>query len=155
MKTQNCDEANRSTRIGAVDQAASIIGADRQHRRWFALSGRAHRSGCGVGWQATGAMTDLLLVAAGWRGCAMPRYMVGGYDDYSVLHLVPVSGNHGVELPAELYQRWRQARAELDAAQRDVVAHLRRVGGPEAVPEELRESGDHSGTSRTAPWDSR
>ena len=106
MKTQNCDEANRSTRIGAVDQAASIIGADRQHRRWFALSGRAHRSGCGVGWQATGAMTDLLLVAAGWRGCAMPRYMVGGYDDYSVLHLVPVSGNHGVELPAELYQRW-------------------------------------------------
>jgi hypothetical protein len=54
-----------------------------------------------------------------------------------------------------LYQRWRQARAELDAVQRDVVAHLRRVGGPDAVPEELRESSDRSGTSRTAPWDSR
>jgi hypothetical protein len=100
-------------------------------------------------------MTDLFLRAAGWRGCAMPRYMVGGYEEYSVLHLVPVSGEHGVELPVELYQRWRRARAELDAVQRDVVAHLRRVGGRDAIPEELWESGDRSGTSRAAPWDSR
>ena len=85
----------------------------------------------------------------------MPRYMVGGYEEYSVLHLVPVSGNHGVELPAELYQRWRRARAELDAVQQDVVAHLRRVGGREAIPEELWESGDHSTASGIAPWDSR
>ena len=85
----------------------------------------------------------------------MPRYMVGGYDDYSVLHLVPVSGDHGVELPAELYQRRRQARAELDAVQRDVVAHLRRVGGRDAKPEELWESRDRPGASRAAPWDSR
>jgi hypothetical protein len=98
---------------------------------------------------------DLFLVVAARRGCAMPRYMVGGYDEYSVLHLVPVSGDHGVELPAELYLRWRRARAELDAVQRDVVAHLRQVGGRDAIPEELWESGDRSGSSRTAPWDSR
>ena len=84
----------------------------------------------------------------------MPRYMVGGYEDYAVLHLVPVGGDHGAELPAELYQRWRQARAELDAVQRDVVAHLRRVGGRDAIPEELWESSDRAGRSRTA-WDSR
>ena len=64
----------------------------------------------------------------------MPRYMVGGYDDYSVLHLVPVSGNHGVELPAELYQRWRQARAELDAAQRE---HDERSAALEAEQRDL------------------
>jgi hypothetical protein len=81
--------------------------------------------------------------------------MVGGYEEYSVLHLVPVGGDHGVELPGELYQRWVRARAELDAVQRDVVAHLRRVGGREAIPEELWESSDRSGTSRTAAWDSR
>lgn len=84
----------------------------------------------------------------------MPRYMVGGYEEYSVLHLVPVSGDHGVELPSQLYQRWRQARAELDAVQRDVVAHLRLVGGRDAIPEELWEPGDRSGVSRS-PWDSR
>jgi hypothetical protein len=103
----------------------------------------------------TGAVTDLLLAAAGWRGCAMPRYLVGGYEEYSVLHLAPVSGDHGVELPVELYQRWRRARAELDAVQRDVVAHLRRVGGRDAIPEELWESGDRSAASGTAPWDTR
>ena len=103
----------------------------------------------------TGAAMDLFLVPAARRGRAMPRYMVGGYEDYAVLHLVPVSGDHGVELPVELYQRWRRARAELDAVQRDVVAHLRRVGGRDAIPEELWESGDRSGASRSAPWDSR
>jgi hypothetical protein len=81
----------------------------------------------------------------------MPRYLVGGYEEYSVLHLTPVSGDQGVEL----YQRWRRARAELDAVQRAVVAYLRRVGGRDAVPEELWESGGRSGVSRTAPWDSR
>jgi hypothetical protein len=103
----------------------------------------------------TGAVTDFFFMAAGWRGCAMPRYMVGGYEEYSVLHLVPVGGDHGVELPAELYQRWRRARAGLDAVQRDVVAHLRRVGGREAIPEELWESGDRSTATSIAPWDSR
>jgi hypothetical protein len=103
----------------------------------------------------TGAATNLLLVAAARKGCAMPRYVVGGYEEYSVLHLVPVGGDHGVELPAELYQRWRRARAELDAVQRDVVAHLRRTGGRDAIPEELWEPGDRSGASRPAPWDSR
>jgi hypothetical protein len=74
----------------------------------------------------------------------MPRYMVGGYEDYPVLHLVPVEGEHGAELPAALYQRWKDARAELDAAQRAVVAHLREAGGRDAIPEELWESRDRS-----------
>jgi hypothetical protein len=72
----------------------------------------------------------------------MSRYMVGGYEEYSVLHLVPVNGDYGVELPTQLYQRWRQARAELDAAQRDVVSHLRQAGGRDAIPEELWEAVD-------------
>jgi hypothetical protein len=97
---------------------------------------------------------DFLLVPAARRGSAMPRYMVGGYEEYSVLHLAPVGGDH-VELPVERHQRWRRARTELDAVQRDVVAHLRRVGGRDAIPEELWESGDRSGTSRGAPWDAR
>jgi hypothetical protein len=103
----------------------------------------------------TGAAVDLFLVASGRKGRAMPRYMVGGYEEYSVLHLVPVSGDYGVELPGELYRRWRHARAELDAVQRDVVAHLRRVGGRDAIPEELWESGDRARTSRLTPWDSQ
>ena len=84
----------------------------------------------------------------------MSRYMVGGYEEYSVLHLVPVHGDHGVELPAPLYVRWRQARAELDAAQREVVAHLRETGGRDAIPEELWESVDRNGSS-SRTWDSR
>jgi hypothetical protein len=68
--------------------------------------------------------------------------MVGGYEDYPVLHLVPVNGEHGVDLPAQLYHRWKDARAELDAVQRDVVAHLRARGGREAVPEALSEPRD-------------
>lgn len=85
----------------------------------------------------------------------MSRYMVGGYEEYSVLHLVPVNGNHGVELPDDLYLRWRRARAELDAVQHDVVAYLRRTGGRETIPEELWESGDRPAASAAAPWDSR
>jgi hypothetical protein len=84
----------------------------------------------------------------------MSRYMVGGYEEYPVLHLVPVNGEHGVELPPQLYGRWRQARAELDAVQREVVAHLRANGGREAIPEELWETGDRRGLPH-APWDSR
>jgi hypothetical protein len=68
--------------------------------------------------------------------------MVGGYEDYPVLHLVPAQGEYGAELPAPLYQRWRDARAELDAAQRAVVAYLRDAGGRDAIPEELWESRD-------------
>jgi hypothetical protein len=72
----------------------------------------------------------------------MPHYLVGGYEEFPVLHLVPVRDEIGIELPVELYRRWRRARAELDAAQREVVAFLRRAGGREAIPEELWESGD-------------
>jgi hypothetical protein len=74
----------------------------------------------------------------------VPRYMVGGYEDYPAIHLVPVQGEHGAELPAALYERWRDARAELDATQRAVLAHLRDAGGRDAIPEELWESRDHS-----------
>ena len=86
----------------------------------------------------------------------MPRYMVGGYEDYPVLHLVPVQGDQGVDLPTQLYRRWKDARAELDAVQRAVVAHLREHGGRAAIPEELWENRDRrlrmSGS--TSPWDS-
>jgi hypothetical protein len=84
----------------------------------------------------------------------MPRYTVGAYEEYSVLHLAPASGDHGVELPSQLYQRWWRARVEWDAVQRDVVAHLRLVGGRDAIPEELWEASDRPGVSHT-PWDSR
>jgi hypothetical protein len=84
---------------------------------------------------------EAFLAAAVGRH-AMPRYMVGGYEEYAVLHLVPVQGEYGTELPTQLYQRWKNARAELDAAQRAVVAHLRDSGGRDAVPEELWESQD-------------
>jgi hypothetical protein len=84
----------------------------------------------------------------------MSRYMVGGYEEYSVLHLVPVGGDHGVELPAELYLRWTRARAELDAAQREVVSHLRELGGRDAIPEELWEAVDRQG-SPARSWDSQ
>jgi hypothetical protein len=72
----------------------------------------------------------------------MPRYMVGGYEDHPVLHLVPVNGEHGVELPVQLYHRWKDARAELAAVQRAVLAHLREHGGSDAVPDALREPRD-------------
>lgn len=82
----------------------------------------------------------------------MPRYTVGGYEEYSVLHLVPVRGGQGAELPSQLYLRWRKARAELDAVQRDVVSHLRRAGGRDAIPEELWELEDRHDPSQR-PWE--
>lgn len=87
----------------------------------------------------------------------MTRYMVGGYEDYPVLHLVPVQGDHGVDLPEPLYRRWKDARAELDAVQHAVVAYLREQGGRSAIPEELWETRDRqplfdsSGTPRETP----
>jgi hypothetical protein len=69
----------------------------------------------------------------------MPHYMVGGYDDYPMLHLVPVNGEHGIDLPAQLYHRWKDARAELEAAQRAVVAHVRAHGGGDTLPNQLWE----------------
>jgi hypothetical protein len=73
----------------------------------------------------------------------MMRYAVGGYEEFPVLHLRPVDDGQGVELPATLYARWERARAELDATQREIVAHIRATGGSEAVPAELREAEDH------------
>ena len=84
----------------------------------------------------------------------MSRYMIGGYDEHSVVHLTPVRGDQGVELPPRLYERWRQARAELDAAQREIVSHLRRAGGRDAIPEELWEAVDRTDLS-ARPWDSQ
>jgi hypothetical protein len=49
-----------------------------------------------------------------------------------------------VELPEELYSRWQKARAELDATQGDIVAHIRATVGSEAIPVELREAEDQS-----------
>ena len=69
----------------------------------------------------------------------MPHYMVGGYDDYPMLHLVPVKGQHGIDLPARLYRRWKDARAELDAAQLAVVAHVRAHGGGDTLPKRFWE----------------
>ncbi|HKT05300.1 MAG TPA: hypothetical protein VJT31_37770 [Rugosimonospora sp.] len=68
--------------------------------------------------------------------------MIGGYEEYPVLHLVPVQGEHGVELPEQLYRRWKDARAELDAVQHTVIGYLREHGGRAAIPEELWESRD-------------
>jgi hypothetical protein len=84
----------------------------------------------------------------------MSRYMIGGYEEYSALHLIPVNGDHGVELPVRLYLRWKNARAELDAAQREVVSHLRQTGGRDAIPEELWEAADRKG-SPARSWDSQ
>jgi hypothetical protein len=83
--------------------------------------------------------------------------MVGGYEDYPVIHLVPVHGDHGVDLPVQLYQRWKAARTELDAVQRAVVAYLRDHGGRDAIPEELWESRDRQPRFDTASthWDSQ
>jgi hypothetical protein len=87
----------------------------------------------------------------------MPRYMVGGYEDRPVLHLVPVQGDHGFELPEDLYQRWRDARAELDAVQHAVVGYLREHGGRAAIPQALWERSDRrsaveeSGTALDRP----
>jgi hypothetical protein len=74
----------------------------------------------------------------------MTRYVVGGYEEFPVLHLRPVDDGQGVDLPEALYMRWQQARAELDATQREIVAHIRATAGGEAVPAELREVQDRS-----------
>jgi hypothetical protein len=72
----------------------------------------------------------------------MTRYAVIGYEEFPVLHVRPVDDGSGVELPPALYKRWREARAELDAAQRDIVAHIRATAGPDAIPVELQEAQD-------------
>ena len=77
----------------------------------------------------------------------MPHYTVIGYEEYPALHLHPTDDDRGVELPAPLYSRWLRVRAELDAVQRDVVAHLRASGGRGAIPEELWEPQDRTGAS--------
>jgi hypothetical protein len=73
----------------------------------------------------------------------MTRYVVGGYEEFPVLHLRPVDDGRGVELPEALYRRWQKARAELDATQREIVAHIRVTAGSDAIPAELREAHDH------------
>lgn len=73
----------------------------------------------------------------------MTRYAVGGYEEYPVLHLRPVGDGAGVELPEALYERWRRARAELEAAQRAVLAYIRATASVEAIPPPLRESQDY------------
>lgn len=73
----------------------------------------------------------------------MTRYAVGGYEEYPVLALRPVGKDQGIDLPQALYIRWRRARAELDAVQQAVLAHVRETAGGEALPVELRESEDH------------
>lgn len=84
------------------------------------------------------------------------RYIVSGYDEYAVLHLLPVDGDNGAEIPAALYGRWTSARAELDTVRREVLAHLRKSGGRAAIPEELWEPGDRAdgGGIPGAGWDS-
>jgi hypothetical protein len=86
----------------------------------------------------------------------MPRYLIGGYEEYPVLDLVPTEQRSGTVLPLDLYNRWRHARAELDAVQRDVITHLRDTGGREAIPEELRDRRDHDhAESLSTAWDGR
>lgn len=74
----------------------------------------------------------------------MPRYTIIGYEEFPALHLHPTDEDRGVALPAPLYSRWLRVRAELDAVQRDVVAHLRACGGRGAIPEELWEAQDRT-----------
>ena len=72
----------------------------------------------------------------------MTRYTVIGYEEFPVLHLQPTDDEGGVRLPPELYARWRNARAELDATQRDILAYIRATAGSVAIPAELREAQD-------------
>jgi hypothetical protein len=85
----------------------------------------------------------------------MPRYLIGGYEEYPVLDLVPTDRRAGALLPLDLYHRWQRARAELDAVQRDVIAHLHATGGRDAVPEELRDGRDDNAEPLSAAWDGR
>jgi hypothetical protein len=73
----------------------------------------------------------------------MTRYTVGGFEEYPVLHLRAVDDGQGVDLPPALYARWQRARAELDATQRAVLAHIRVTAGSAAIPAALREDEDH------------
>lgn len=84
------------------------------------------------------------------------RYMVSGYEEFPVLHLVPAEGDSGAELPTALYERWVRARTELDSVQRAVLAHLREAGGRSTIPEELWESVDREGQVGvpSTDWDS-
>ena len=82
----------------------------------------------------------------------MPHYMVGGRENYRELHRVPVQEKHGVDLPAQLYQRWKDARAELDAVQRTIVAYMSEHADRDAIPQQLRDQRDRpSCTGRSAP----
>lgn len=74
----------------------------------------------------------------------MARYTIVGYEEYPALSLQPVDGDHGIPLPAQLYDRWLRARTALDIVQRDVIAHLRASGGRIAIPEELWELQDRT-----------
>ncbi len=83
----------------------------------------------------------------------MPHYMMGGCEDHRALHLVPVQGENGVDLPAQLYQRWKDARSELDTVQRTIVAYVQEHAGRDAIPEELRQPRDrapHAGPAAPA-----
>jgi hypothetical protein len=73
----------------------------------------------------------------------MTRYAVGGYEEFPVLHLRPVSEGPGVDLPDALFARWQHARTELDSAQREVLGYIRATAGATAIPDALRESGDY------------
>jgi hypothetical protein len=90
-----------------------------------------------------------MSVAVG-KDDVMARYTVIGYEEYPALNLHPVD-DEGVELPAQLYGRWLQARTVLDAVQRDVIAYLRASGGRGAIPEELWERQERSSHSRRYP----
>jgi hypothetical protein len=74
----------------------------------------------------------------------MARYAIVGYEEYPTLSLHPVDDDHGIPLPAELYDRWLRARTTLDIVQRDVIAYLRASGGRIAIPEELWELQDRT-----------
>ncbi len=82
----------------------------------------------------------------------MARYTVIGYEEFPALHLQPIDDDQGIELPAQLYGRWLQARAALDSAHREVVAYLRASGGRGAIPEELWESQDRPSDAERAPY---
>jgi hypothetical protein len=101
----------------------------------------------GIGCRAGHLVTDTLNrgnpVSVG-RSETVTQYAVGGHEEFPVLYIRPVEQGQGVALPPELYLRWRRARAELDATQRDVLTHIRATAGADAIPSELRESQDQS-----------
>jgi hypothetical protein len=76
------------------------------------------------------------------RSDILTQYAVGGHEEFPVLHIRPVEDGQGMPLPPALYLRWRKARDELDATQRDILAHIRSTAGAQAIPAELREAED-------------